>query len=147
MAEQTRRLVLGGATAGVVTRCRDFTRRALADWSWAPGTEAEEDVLLLVSELVTNACLHAGGPRELVLRYGPEDRLRVEVTDGSPDLPRPRPAHDPARPGGHGLVLLDHLARAWGCALLADGRPGKTVWLELPASLPEPELPAPLPEP
>ncbi|EFL16163.1 LOW QUALITY PROTEIN: regulatory protein, partial [Streptomyces sp. C] len=83
VAEQTRRLVLGGATAGVVARCRDFTRRALTDWLWPEGSEAEEDLLLLVSEVVTNACLHAGGPRELVLRHG-LGLLRVEVSDDSP---------------------------------------------------------------
>lgn len=138
MAEQTRRLVLGGATAGVVTRCRDFTRSALADWRWVPGSEAEEDVLLLVSELVTNACLHAGGPRELVLRYAPGGRLRVEVTDDSPEPPKPRPVQDRSRPGGHGLVLLNVLARSWGSAPLPGPRPGKTVWLEVPSPLPEP---------
>ncbi|MER7337339.1 ATP-binding protein [Streptomyces sp. NPDC000075] len=139
MAEQTRRLVLGGATAGVVTRCRDFTRRALADWRWAPGSEAEEDVLLLVSELVTNACLHAGGPRELVLRYGPGGRLRVEVSDDSPEPPRPRAVQDRSRPGGHGLVLLNVLAQSWGSAPLPGSHPGKTVWLEVPFPLPESE--------
>lgn len=128
VAEQTRRLVLGGGTTGVVTRCRDFTRHALADWRWPAGQEAEEDVLLLVSEVVTNACLHAGGPRELVLRHGPGG-LRVEVSDDSRELPSPRPP-DRGRPGGHGLVLLQRLARDWGCA---ETPPGKTVWLEVPA--------------
>lgn len=128
VAEQTRRLVLGGGTTGVVTRCRDFTRHALADWRWPAGHEAEEDVLLLVSEVVTNACLHAGGPRELVLRHGPGG-LRVEVTDDSQEPPSPRPP-ERGRPGGHGLVLLQRLARAWGYAPMP---PGKTVWLEVPA--------------
>ncbi|MER5813672.1 ATP-binding protein [Streptomyces sp. NPDC002033] len=127
MAEQTRRLVLGGGTTGVVTRCRDFTRRALADWAWPAGSEAEDDVLLLVSEVVTNACLHAGGPRELVLRHGP-GWLRAEVTDDSPEPPSPRPP-DRGRPGGHGLILLRRLARSWGWA---PAPPGKTVWLEVP---------------
>ncbi|MFJ3881439.1 ATP-binding protein [Streptomyces sp. NPDC090077] len=135
MAEQTRRLVLGGATAGVVARCRDFTRRALTDWLWPEGSEAEEDLLLLVSEVVTNACLHAGGPRELVLRHGP-GMLRVEVSDGSSETPVRRAVQDRSRPGGHGLVLLERLAKDWGSVPAADGRPGKTVWLEVAA--PEP---------
>ncbi|MFD8026923.1 ATP-binding protein [Streptomyces lavendulae] len=142
MAEQTRKLVLGGGTAGVVTRCRDFTRRALADWHWPAGAEAEEDVLLLVSEVVTNACLHAGGPRELVLRHAPGG-LRVEVTDDSPEPPTPRPP-DRARPGGHGLILMQRLARGWGCV---PSPPGKTVWLELPGPPPPDPLPDPLPDP
>ncbi|MEU9717643.1 ATP-binding protein [Streptomyces sp. NPDC047976] len=142
MAEQTRRLVLGGATAGVVARCRDFTRRALTDWLWPEGSEAEEDLLLLVSEVVTNACLHAGGPRELVLRNG-LGLLRVEVSDDSPEVPVRRAARDRSRPGGHGLVLLERLAKNWGAVPAADGRPGKTVWLEVTA----PELPTDLPRP
>ncbi|MCX5377347.1 ATP-binding protein [Streptomyces sp. NBC_00091] len=137
MAEQTRRLVLGGATAGVVARCRDFTRRALTDWLWPEGTEAEEDLLLLVSEVVTNACLHAGGPRELVLRHSP-GLLRVEVSDHSGEPPVPRAARDRSLPGGHGLILLERLAKSWGSAPSPDGRPGKTVWLEVPAPAPRP---------
>lgn len=132
MAEQTRRLVLGGATAGVVSRCRDFTRKALADWAWPGGAESAEDVLLLVSEVVTNACLHAGGPRELVLRHNAE-RLRIEVSDDSPEVPRRRLPGDRSLPGGHGLIVVERLVRNWGAQPFADGQPGKTVWLEIPA--------------
>ncbi|MFD7227701.1 ATP-binding protein [Streptomyces sp. NPDC059881] len=96
----------------------DDERRAIA-----------EDVLMVVSELVTNACLHAGGPLELVLHCTP-DRLRIEVTDASPVPPRPRPHADPAVPGGHGLVVLARLARAWGSVPHGSG---KTVWAEVAA--------------
>ncbi|MEU8773267.1 ATP-binding protein [Streptomyces sp. NPDC048606] len=126
MAEQTRRLVLaGGVVTGVVTRCRDFTRGALADWRWPSDAEETEDVLLLVSELVTNACLHADGPRELVLRHAP-GLLRLEVRDDGPEPPRRRPAGERGRPGGHGLVLLDRLTVGWGVE--AADPSGKTVW-------------------
>ncbi len=132
MTEQTRRLVLGGATAGVVSRCRDFTRLALDDWQWQGQPEAVEDVLLLVSEVVTNACLHAGGPRELVLRHSP-GQLRVEVSDDSSEHPQRRPPGNRALPGGHGLIVLERLAKDWGSVPSGDGRPGKTVWLEIAA--------------
>ncbi|MFD5428216.1 ATP-binding protein [Streptomyces sp. NPDC127084] len=89
-----------------------------------------EDVLMVVSELVTNACLHADGPEELVLHCTP-DRLRIEVSDANPVTPRPRPHADPARPGGHGLVVLGRLARAWGS--VSRGDTGKTVWAEITA--------------
>ncbi|MGW7369669.1 ATP-binding protein [Streptomyces sp. NPDC054841] len=157
---QTRRLVLSGSR-GVVGRCRDFSRAALADWDWLPPGDAAqppyggayddpyawdeapdgpadrdaerravaEDVLMVVSELVTNACLHAGGPLELVLHCTAE-RLRVEVTDASPVAPRPRPHADPATPGGHGLIVLGRLARAWGSV---PRGPGKAVWAEIAA--------------
>ncbi|WP_406733088.1 ATP-binding protein [Streptomyces sp. NBC_01794] len=140
---QTRRLALFG-TKGVVSRCRDFTREALEDWGWMPaaaGAQAEEpaeepaageaelveDVLLLVSEVVTNACLHAGGPTELVLIHAGE-RLRIEVADASPESPRPRPPRDASQPGGHGLIVLQRLSRSWGWAPRGGG---KVVWLEV----------------
>ncbi|MFE9561515.1 ATP-binding protein [Streptomyces sp. NPDC006487] len=152
-SEWTRRLLLHGTT-DVVGRCRDFTRRALTEWQWLPEpetdndsdsdsdsgdrdgranageddtTEAADDVLLLVSEVVANACMHAGGPNSLLLRYTAE-RLRIEVTDASPALPVHRLPTDPARPGGHGLLIVRRLARAWG-ADPVDG--GKCVWVEV----------------
>ncbi|MEV8585572.1 ATP-binding protein [Streptomyces sp. NPDC051180] len=132
--EQVRRLVVNG-TRGVVARCRDFTAAALADWGWIPpATEEEEerveDVLLLVSEVVTNACLHAGGPEELVLRHA-EGRLRVEVADASADHPRTQAPRPPGLPGGHGLMVLDRLAGAWGTVDKGPGAVGKVVWLEI----------------
>ncbi|MCX4585657.1 ATP-binding protein [Streptomyces sp. NBC_01481] len=128
---QTRRLALFG-TKGVVGRCRDFTEQALADWGWTPArtrqdAELAEDVLLLVSELVTNACLHAGGPTELVLNHT-GDRLRIEVADASPEPPRPRVPQVVSQPGGHGLIVIERLARSWGWAPVGDG---KVVWLEV----------------
>ncbi|MFF5971246.1 ATP-binding protein [Streptomyces sp. NPDC012769] len=131
---QVRRLLLHGA-GGAVTRCRDFTAAALTDWGWLPGTTPEEreraeDVLLMVSEVVTNACLHAGGPEQLVLRQS-EGHLRVEVYDGNPASPRSDVPRSPSLPGGHGLMVLDRLAGAWGAAAKDDGAPGKVVWLEV----------------
>ncbi|MGW5780534.1 ATP-binding protein [Streptomyces sp. NPDC003863] len=132
--DQVRRLVLHG-TRGVVSRCRDFTAKALADWGWIPADSEEagervEDVLLLVSEVVTNACLHAGGPEEFVLRNG-QGRLRVEVSDASPEHPRVRVPRSPALPGGHGLMVLDLLAAEWGSRDKEPGAVGKVVWLEV----------------
>ncbi|MFF4099331.1 ATP-binding protein [Streptomyces sp. NPDC001903] len=157
MSEDTRTLLLGGGTQKAVTRCRDFTRRALADWRWTAETddgqddgqdpygparqEAAEDVLLLVSEMVGNACMHAGGPRELVLRRTP-GRLRIEVGDGSPEHPRRRRTAGSARPGGYGLLVLDRLARNWGCEPYADGQTGKTVWAEVAVPLTIAQAPA-----
>ncbi|MEU8495385.1 ATP-binding protein [Streptomyces lavendulae] len=132
-----------------VTRSREFTRRALTAWQWLPAEgeavrEAAEDVLLLVSEVVANACLHGGGPGALVLDRT-DERLRIEVTDTNPAPPDPG-GHglpsDPARPGGHGLLIVERLARAWGSR---PGALGKCVWLEVPwpAAGLSPERPAP----
>ncbi|WP_327417989.1 ATP-binding protein [Streptomyces sp. NBC_01233] len=133
--ELTRLLVLHRA-ANAVTRCRDFARQTLAEWRWppgpveagTPGAEATDDALLLVSEVVANACLHAGGPTSLVLRCR-NDRLRIEVTDGSPAAPRATRRSDPSRPGGHGLLIVERLGRNWGWYPL-DGD-GKCVWVEI----------------
>ncbi|GAA2250465.1 MULTISPECIES: ATP-binding protein [Kitasatospora] len=128
---QSRRLVLADPR-GAVHRCREFTREVLHDWGWLPAVGAEqrmaaEDVLMMTSELVTNACRHAGGPNELVLRRtGPV--LRVEVSDSSPRPPVLLLAGRPSQPGGHGLRVVDRLARAWGSE---PAGPGKRVWLEV----------------
>ena len=128
---QVRRLALVG-TKGMVGHCRDFTRQALYDWGWLPGATDEqqavaEDVLLLVSELVTNANLHAGGAVELVL-HGTRERLRLEVGDRSRLLPVPRTSYQASRPGGHGLHIVARLSTAWG----SESRPGgKSVWAEV----------------
>ncbi|MHA6764341.1 ATP-binding protein [Streptacidiphilus sp. PAMC 29251] len=132
---QTRRLALSG-TRGVVGRCRDFTRTALHDWNWLPARNDEqeavaEDVLLLVSELVTNACLHAGGPSELTL-HCTDALLRVEVSDGSASPPVPRTPHEATRPGGHGLHIVARLALNWGTVARESD---KTVWLEVRSPL------------
>jgi anti-sigma regulatory factor (Ser/Thr protein kinase) len=128
---QTRRLALFGAK-GVVGRCRDFTREALEDWGWFEGADEDrqavaDDVLLLVSELVANACLHAGGPEELVLDLD-QRRLRVEVVDASPVRPVPRRPGDVTQPGGHGLRVVERLAREWGSQPRGGG---KAVWIEV----------------
>ncbi|MGW6573575.1 ATP-binding protein [Streptomyces sp. NPDC054945] len=132
-SDRTWRLMLSGTT-DVVSRSRDFARQALTAWHWLPGTgeirETAEDVLLLVSEVVANARLHGGGPRALVLDCSPE-RLRIEVTDGNPAPPVLVPPHgsgDRGQPGGHGLLIVERLARDWGSE---SGVDGKRVWCEV----------------
>lgn len=134
-AGQVRRLRLTGAR-GAVARARDFARQALHDWGWLPAAggdqrAAAEDVLLVVSELVTNACLHAEGPEELRLRCNAKV-LRLEVTDLGAGAPAPRTPHRAGRPGGHGMFIVQRLCLDWGVVRNPDGT-GKTVWAELAA--------------
>lgn len=96
---QVRRLSFAGAAA-VVPLARDFARQALHAWAWLPADTADrraaaEDVLLVVSELVTNACLHAEGPDDMVLSCD-NKVIRVEVADRGTGQPPPHPA--PRRP-------------------------------------------------
>lgn len=112
-------------TTDSVPLARRFARSALRESSWDVDT-----VVLLVSEVVTNAVLHARSA--IVVRV--EDRrdvVHVEVEDGSPVPPR---MHHFARSSatGRGLRLLDRLAAAWGVESDAPGG-GKVVWFEVGA--------------
>ncbi|QTD98952.1 ATP-binding protein [Streptomyces cyanogenus] len=132
---QARRLRLEGES-GVVPLARDFTRQALYAWGWLPAATADqraaaEDVLLVVSELVTNACLHAEGPDELRLACD-NKVIRLEVSDRGTGQPAPRTPHRAGRPGGHGMFIVQRLCLDWG-VLRSPGTPGKTVWAELGA--------------
>nr|WP_030867488.1 ATP-binding protein [Streptomyces sp. NRRL F-2747] len=124
---QRRRLALSGVR-GHVAKGRDFTRQALQDWGW-DGTKTSEDALLLVSELLTNASLHAGGCIELVVCAG--EVLRVEVFDGSTTPPRRDPSPQRGLPGGHGLYIVQRLSDRWGAQVHEHG---KAVWAEIDAS-------------
>ena len=112
-----------------LTLAREFTHRTLTDGRYRG---RHDHVLLVVSELVTNAMLHGEGCTALRLSGTPW-RVRVEVTDGSPVLPASRPA---GQDGGWGLHLVTRLAGRWEAAP-RDG--GKVVWCELvPAATPAP---------
>lgn len=116
---------------GVVAECREVTRGALRAWfgpAGAPEARAAADALLLVSEVVTNAHRHGGAPYELRLD-GTERAVWVQVSDTSPDRPRPHGPHRAYRSSGHGLYLLDQLATRWGS--VPRGRAGKTVWFQV----------------
>lgn len=106
--------------------------RALVQQSLEQGNCARElvdDASLLVSELVTNAVLHARTP--IRVNVDVEGcQVRVEVEDSSQVLPQPR---DTARDveSGRGLELVARIARAWGAERRRDG---KIVWFELGAT-------------
>ncbi|WP_229875001.1 ATP-binding protein [Streptomyces nojiriensis] len=105
-----------------VAAARQFTRDTLRAWGVA---ERQDEMLLCVSELATNALRH-GVPRGrgyLLRLFGFEDAtIRIEVHDGGPGLTRIG-----ERPHGRGLTLVTALADEWG--VLARS-PGKVVWCE-----------------
>jgi anti-sigma regulatory factor (Ser/Thr protein kinase) len=102
---------------------RRFVADTLSDWSCG---HLADDAALLVSELVTNAVIHARSDVALRLwRTG--SGIRVEIADRDPKPVVRRPA-DPEALGGRGLYLVDTLARDWG---VRPAKPGKAVWFEL----------------
>jgi anti-sigma regulatory factor (Ser/Thr protein kinase) len=103
---------------------RSLVRESMAGFDG----DARDIALLLTSELVTNAILHARTPVQLgVLVDG--DRALVCVADRLPESPMLSPrAHSHDRPGGRGLALVEDLADTWGTTTY---RGGKTVWFVL----------------
>lgn len=87
-----------------------------------------EVATLLVSEVVTNAVLHARSDLELHLISGGHF-VRVEVSDASPAKPVVRD-HSADALSGRGLALVQRLATAWG---VQDRPGGKVVWFEIAA--------------
>ena len=114
-------LPLSGDRA-VVGQARRFTRGTLADWGLS---SLSEFAVLLVSELVSNALLHAGTPTQLRLF---RDRvLTLEVADADSHAPRLRRVSEEDE-GGRGMYLVNELAHRWGSRTTHNG---KVVWVEL----------------
>ena len=103
---------------------RQFVERTLEDWECEKPLEV---VKLLVSELVTNAVVHAASDPEILVQLTPV-AVHIEVLDNSPEIPVVRhPA--PEETSGRGLALVQGLSTAWGVRPLATG---KAVWFEVP---------------
>jgi anti-sigma regulatory factor (Ser/Thr protein kinase) len=107
-------------------RARRFATRMLATARLEHPAETTVDVELIVSELVTNARLHAAPP--IVVRVRPlPDGVRIEVADESRSAPmRGVPSVDGMT--GRGIALVEALARRWGIEPTAGG---KVVWCEV----------------
>jgi len=133
-----------GRHAGCAAAARAFTAATLARWSVA---DRGDDIVMVVSELVTNAWRHAEPGRDCATRWQPVQlgllqswrALLCAVCDPSPALPVPR---DPGEldGGGRGLQVIGALSDGWG-ALPAG--PGKVVWAVF-AIAAAPQRPAPV---
>jgi anti-sigma regulatory factor (Ser/Thr protein kinase) len=103
---------------------RRFVAAALRRWGCSD--DFNELVLLLTSELVTNAYRHAGTETRVSVRLD-DDCARVEVRDVGRGEPELRPL-DTDRVDGRGLQIVDALADRWGYHSNAGGT---AVWFEL----------------
>jgi anti-sigma regulatory factor (Ser/Thr protein kinase) len=107
-----------------VPAARRFVRKALTEIDAAG---ACDDAVALVSELATNAVIHARSSFTIVVsREG--DSVRVSVHDGSSVIPRRR-AYGVNATTGRGLRLVASVSSDWGIAAETGG---KVVWFEVP---------------
>ncbi|GLV92774.1 hypothetical protein Slala04_42280 [Streptomyces lavendulae subsp. lavendulae] len=104
---------------------RDSARRVLAAQDAPPALT--DDVLTVVSELVSNAVRHAGGVSGFQVTVRP-DRVVVEVSDRSALLPHLQPA-SPRTPSGFGWRVVRTLAPG---TFVRSHRNGKTIIATLP---------------
>ncbi|MFI7451206.1 SpoIIE family protein phosphatase [Nonomuraea sp. NPDC049714] len=129
---------------------RRFVRQVLGEWRLS---HLAEDAVLLTSELVTNAVVHAGTDIELTCRLDADatpPKLEIEVDDHHPErqvLGAEPPPAEPLPTSGRGLALAGMLADAWGVTYT---RTAKRVWVRMefadvpessPACLPAPRRP------
>ncbi|MDI9884347.1 SpoIIE family protein phosphatase [Streptomyces sp. HNM0645] len=106
-----------------VARVRAEAARTLEDWGLAEEAFTTE---LILSELVTNAIRHAGGP--ITVRLIRDRSLICEVSDGSSTAPRLHRATTTDE-GGRGLFLVSRFAARWGTRYTGSG---KVIWTEQP---------------
>lgn len=108
------------------------SRRFVADALRAQGCRATDDILLVASELVTNAVRHGGGDVELSVNLDGSD-VRIEVIDeGHVEVPTSVAEPSPVASGGRGLHIVKKVSRRWGSGFDAAGR--TLVWAELTAA-------------
>ncbi|WP_455351131.1 ATP-binding protein [Streptomyces sp. SYSU K217416] len=125
-----------GADPAEVGRARRWARSRLAGSGIGDDEPLAETLILLISELVTNAVVHTGCPAVLRVLFGSADAgpgaeaagtVRVEVADISSCPPTPRHAEGDDT-NGRGLELVDGLADRWGWQ--PEGL-GKRIWCEV----------------
>lgn len=118
------------ADAEAARHARKHVRELLAhDDAWRLSDERLDDVLLIVSELVTNAYRYGTKPGDsvLVTVLTTTETVRIEVDDARRQRPHLRNESD-ERACGRGLHIVDALAARWD----VDDRPyGKRVWAEV----------------
>ncbi|MEV8569186.1 SpoIIE family protein phosphatase [Streptomyces sp. NPDC051322] len=112
-----------------VATARAFVRDTLQGWGYS---DVVDDAVVLTSELVTNAVVHAGTTAD-VLCLRSDEAVRVEVADHYPEREVPlqsagQPFGSPDSEGGRGLLLCAALASRWGVEYTPTE---KQVWFQL----------------
>ena len=117
-----------------VATARCFVRDTLVSWGLPGRDDLVTDAVLLASELVTNAIVHAGTAVELTCRLNGAT-VEISVLDRHPArvIPDPPAAADVARPSGRGLLLPAALSSSWG---VTYDSAAKVIWFRLGPDLP-----------
>ena len=110
---------------------RNLVRSTLDGWT---DGDRIDDIVLCVSELVTNAVVHASSSPRIVVHVRPAV-IHVEVSDASDVMPVPRDAA-PADTSGRGMAILSGFSDRWGSLRRSGG--GKTVWFDVARTTPRP---------
>jgi anti-sigma regulatory factor (Ser/Thr protein kinase) len=122
MAGRRAAIMLASEPASL-SEARSFVAAMLDMW----GREDPDAIVpLLTSEIISNAVRHAAGSVNLEVSLLNGDELRVQARDESPDSPVIRRSN-PGGVGGHGLAIIESLARRWGVERHAGC---KVVWFE-----------------
>ncbi|MEU9026252.1 SpoIIE family protein phosphatase [Streptomyces sp. NPDC048383] len=120
-------LTVAQAEPGRIAGARRQIRELLHDWA---DDDQVDSAVLMVSEMVTNVLVHTDGDALLVAEAAGDlgtRRLRVEVADGSDELPHKRQPGEMAS-SGRGVLLMEMLADDWGVDPRGEG---KSIWFEL----------------
>ena len=115
----------GGDTTAAA-HARHFVDEVLHDWDF--GDDLVERARLCVSELVTNAVIHAGGRTTVTLRSDGSHLLLLVHDEGGHGRVRRRVDSAPDSISGRGLMLVEALSSAWDVEQSTDGT---LVWCEL----------------
>jgi anti-sigma regulatory factor (Ser/Thr protein kinase) len=111
-----------GALPSAVPTSRAWARVVWSGWGLA---HLSDDAALVLTELVTNALIHAEGEAVHIFLRSDRRRLVILVGDSSPEMPARVDALSDDDPSGRGLVLVEALAQHWGAYRVPAG---KIVW-------------------
>ena len=110
---------------------RVWATGTLGGWGLAPHSQLSDDIVLCVSELVSNTIQHAQSASDVEMRLD-HGTILLMVTDQRSDLRIPLDPVTDAVTGrsGHGLGILGYLASRWGVNHSPVDQQSKTVWCQ-----------------
>jgi anti-sigma regulatory factor (Ser/Thr protein kinase) len=124
---QAARSWIGRLDLSSILAVRDARRYVRAGLAGSFPEDRLDDLVLVVSEVVTNAVLHGSPPGTLGI-FLSDALVRIEVSDCTSAAPV-QVAFHPESHRGRGVALLDSLSDRWG-VVVGPGE-GKIVWFEV----------------